>query len=322
MAELVILPDPDHPAGGYARVRAPGLPVTQPGGIVLRDLYTDRFLGPEGWQSGRVAIADVTTGHDGNGAYLLLGPGVVRHMMEFQPVQLELGAHAAEGTWPSNVLPPKRDASGAGGIYAGRPAPVLKSAQAQKERPVITAVREVPQEAPVAQVPRRWWPWALAAAVVVLAAGGGVLWYLRSPAPKPAPVPAPEVVAGPECAPERLLAAGRDFAGRLEDLRRCPDADAQTGMTILAQGEAAQAPGALFALGALYDPQVTDPVFETQMKMTIDDRPDIAAAYYDKAVRAGSEAAKAPLAAVCAEIKDRDDPLSQIAQRDHCGGGN
>jgi hypothetical protein len=134
----------------------------------------------------------------------------------------------------------------------------------------------------------------------------------------PAPTPVPP--AADPCGPEMVATlAGLDFAGARAALAGCggvvsPD----EALAVLERGAASGEAGALLAFAQAYDGEVQGEVFEAELGVAFGDDPALAAEYYARAATAGSDAARAPLGAVCVRLADMTATTARAAFQEYC----
>jgi hypothetical protein len=318
-----IVPDPEHPVGGYARLYLPSLgrdDVSDPGGepgagqvaLFLRDAYADRYLGENGWQSSRVPLVPEGSGHDGQGIYLTLGPAVIEAVTAFTPVEITVGRHRGLITWPGDLprLPP---AAKRHELRATRSRPSGSAAPAEAAEEAMTGgAAEI--EPPPAGRRRRFL--YMAGALVALAVAGGAAYLLW---PKLRPVGPVVPIAEPEsCTRAALLSGGPSYREAMAAMAACERVDPETALAVLRWGEAAGSADALMALGRLYDANAADPVYEDQTGIRFEPDPSLAAGYYAAAKDAKAPGAEDALEEVCMALRRAPDSLSEIAYTDHC----
>lgn len=336
-----IRPDPAHPQGGHAvlvlasdAVTGDSVPVS------VRDNYSGRFLGENGFQATKVAFGPYPVQRSGAQAEIVIGPEIVNQIEEYTAVHVTVGDTGADVSWPDSVVPAP-GAPALGGIYRApeaedAPLSGTRAAQPQPSKPETAPDTPPPPPPPTdtqAEIadpaPKSRLPLILGGLAVLLIAAAAAYFLLKPEEPAPVPDPEPVVTAPtvPEPAPadpcetatlDALAAEG--FSGLAARLRDCTATVSADDALLYMERAAAQGdPAALLLFGQLYDDQQTDQALETQMGLTFGDAPDRAADYYSRAVEAGSQEAETFLDEVCARLADRSDTLSQGAFADFCG---
>jgi len=349
---ITLRADPGHPHGGYAELSLPADKV--PGDTVelaVFDKYSERYLGGDGWQATREAFGPYEVRRDGATARMVIGPEIVNQIEEYANVRLELGDVTQDVGWPDDIVPAPgaariggilsartRQAGGDAGLDVRLDPPADSETPAEPEAPEAAPDPDEDMPSPHDQVnsdesagedaPRRRggvWLWV---AALVLVAAGGFWWYLQEGPRAPAPVVAAptEDDAGEQtgqvaetCTLDTI--AERDgFAAQLDALRDCgADASAETALTLLERAANTEDPGALLLFGEIYDSQAGDPMIEDTIGLSLPGNPATAAAYYSRAVEAGSDTARERLAALCARLETMSGTLARGAFDDHCG---
>jgi hypothetical protein len=193
--------DPNHAAdhavirvvGGAASREKARLRIKRPGG---------QFLGPGGWQNGEVWLDPDATQPDGHDLVVYVGPGVCREMRPGN-YEFSVGDVVSVEVWPSI----RSGFGGQAGIFGRRPEmpepDVTDSAVRRRVAPRVvpepeqkTEPLETPNDEPIrtplidgdrkdrpVPPPKPFALWAALAAVIILAAVGGTIWYLRHPPP-------------------------------------------------------------------------------------------------------------------------------------------
>ncbi len=300
-----IIPDPRHPLGGHALLTTDEGQSTGNGQLTIRRSYDGRYLGATGWQLAKATLGPLESVSNG----LILGPDVVRHVDEFDNLEISFeGGGAGSVVWPGNVLPPP-DAAREGGLGGGLTGTV-------PDTPVVaTGAAESEDEGgppPVKTPPasRRGTYLVLALVIVVLGIAA-VLYVLR------------DDIVGPQTA-ETELACSDDAvtdvaeAGLLlEWVERCATDEGVTPQTRLWVVEKliGETPEALVVMGRWYDPAI-------ESDSSPFERPaiEIAARYYAEAAGAGVEGAQDLLDDACGRL-DPGNFMQNDAINLYCGGG-
>lgn len=228
--------DPARPEGGHAILTAQGhgLPAAASVRLAIRrGGVKDHILGPDGWQSSEATVTPERAEAVGGGLRLFLGPAIVNRLAGAPVIEVEiLGAVPVRLRWPD--IPPLEGADALNKVAAPqrqKPAPPL-TGQGRPAPPPPPLSEPVPIEpAPLravndrvlpAEPPRpRWlWPAAVAALLILIAAGLAAYWWddlwpgedpaalvEEPPAPEPEP-PADESEAETDApAPEEATEA-------------------------------------------------------------------------------------------------------------------
>ncbi len=353
--ELIVHPDPQEPAGGYAFFE---LPLRSLMGAVtpvaIFDAYGERWLGPvptEGavpiepgpWQGDRHSFGPYSVYHHDGADWVRVGPEIVNRLEEYQSLRITVGMEEYAVTWPDDV-PPRAGAAALGGIRPVQrrvepvqPAPAPAAPKAPPPEPAPEPAPE-PETAPEIEADtapaarRRLWPLALL--LVLGLAGGGALWWFLSqsePGTEPATAQAPPeepalpagaapVAAADGCSPAALRAQSGAFAEVGKTLRDCgASVSADTALELAESFAAREDPAALYLIGTLYDGEILDARIEKLIGLTFAADDARAAAYYDRAVQAGSQPARAALAATCTRLSGAQSTLAKGAYDDFCG---
>lgn len=341
---LVVHPDPQEPAGGYAFFELPrgSLPMdTAP--VAIYDAYGERWLGPppEGarvpvepgpWQHDRHTFGPYTVYRHEGADWVRIGPEIVNRLEEYQPLRITVGFEEYAVTWPDTV-PPRAGAAVLGGIRAvarpaagaGGPQLVGKVSAAPPPQPPEPEPEpeEEDTEDTVVPAPRRAGRGSLLVLLLLLAAlaGGAAAWWFWPREDLPvARRDAPEPASGETCSAQALGALQGGFGAVGAALRGCgrevsPDLALQLAEDHAARGDAE----ALYLLGVLYDGETLDARIENLIGLTFAADDARAAEYYNRAAGAGSADAPAALAATCARLQGAQSTLARGAYDDFCG---
>ncbi len=299
-----IVPDPRHPLGGHALLIADEGQSTGNRQLTIRRSYDGRYLGASGWQLAKATLGPMESDSTG----LLLGPDVVRHVDEFDNLEIAFeGGSTGNVVWPGNVLPPP-DAARGGGLGGG----VTEPAEAIPVAATGATEAEGRNEpAPPATPPasRRGTYLVLALVAVVLAIAAA-LYVLREDFTGPR-----TAETGLECSDDAVSDVSE--TGLLLDwVERCATDErvtAQTRLWVVERliGETSEA---LVIMGRWYDPGVesgSSPFDRSAI--------DIAARYYAEAAGAGVDGAQDLLDDVCGRL-DAGDFMQNEAITLYCGG--
>ena len=300
-----ILPDPRHPLGGHALLAMDEGQSTGNGQLTIRRSYDGRYLGASGWQLAKATLGPLESVSNG----LVLGPDVVRHVDEFDNLEISFdGGSAGSVVWPGNVLPPP-DAAREGGLGSGVSGAVPDIPVAATEAAESEGVGGPPPvETPPAS--RRGTYLVLALIIVVLGIAAA-LYVLR------------DDIAGPQTEETGLACSDDAVTGvadaglLLEWVERCATDAEVTPQTRLWVVERliGETPEALVVMGRWYDPAFH------QSGSSPFERPaiEIAARYYAEAAGAGVDGAQDLLDDVCGRL-DTDDFMQNDAINLYCGG--
>lgn len=341
---LVVHPDPQEPAGGYAFFELPRRSLMgELAPVAIFDAYGERWLGPapEGavpvepgpWQGDRHSFGPYQVYRHEGADWVRVGPEIVNRLEEYQPLKITVGMEEYAVTWPDDV-PPRAGAAALGGIRPIR-RPVQPAANVAAPTPAPAArtppVEPAPAPEPEAEVEapapaRPLWP--VVALLLLLAAAGAAAWWFWPAAEAP---PAPQTAAGPS-APDPVAATETDpcaadtlralpgFAEIGAALRGCgTDVSPDTALALAEDFAARGDPAALYLIGTLYDGEVLDPRIETLIGLTFETDDTRAADYYHRAATAGSPEARAALSATCDRLAGDQSTLAKGAHDDFCG---
>ena len=348
---LSVRPDPDHPLGGHALLCVRGPVAPGPVMVSVTDLYEDRHLGPNGWQSAPVALGPYAARDEDDGLVVPIGPEIVDRIAEFSNLRIAAAGVTAELPWPETIrTSPARAGLGGLGVLSGNQEPKPTGTPTPEAGtdtpggdthpppidPPIDPPVDPPIDPPIDEV-RRWpfIPILLGLALLTALAVGG-WWYLNQDEPPVAEVdPPPEVGApiapAPEVAPEPEVAATPPAAGcdaaSLEAALALPPAEGFAAVAACgAEGdpelrfrviEAAADSGlgeAVAMIGRWYDPAEAEAVGSG---FTSRD-PAQAARYYHEAEASGYAPAAELRQAACAALDPTTDPTHELARELYC----
>ena len=300
-----IIPDPRHPLGGYALLETDEGKSTGNGQLAIRRSYDGRYLGASGWQLAKATLGPLESASNG----LILGPDVVRHVDEFDNLEITFeGGSAGSVVWPGNVLPPPdaaREGGLGGGVTGAAPdIPVVATGAAESE----DKGGPLPVETPPAS--RRGTYLVLVLVIVVLGIAAA-LYVLR------------DNIVQPRTAETELACsddAVTDVAEAdllLEWVERCATdrgVSPQARLTVV-ERLMGETPEALVVMGQWYDP-----AFESGSSPFERPAIEIAARYYAEAADAGVDGAQGLLDDVCGRL-DAGNFMQNDAITLYCGGG-
>ncbi len=354
---IEIKPDPKHPRGGFAEITISGATADDdPVSVAVFNSYQQKWLGADGWQPNRASIPARTAEQGGDTLRLVVGPEVVNHIEEDTPVRIEVGGGSWDTYWPDDINAGPDEAV-IGGIGGTGTAPEVKAPTVMVAQPQTDDAESgvdvgddgdakspdsnlegkgsaAPSDTFEEESEGKSSKTGLIIGGVVVAAVLGALAYLflipgTTPEEDPVEVtePEPEAAPDPEPAPEQNACAMSQFAelssqgfdavaGKMRECGGSLSADDALGLVEKAAlaGDAE----ALALFGSIYDSGVTDDVIEGRIGLTFPDKPSLAAEYYDRAVKAGSQEAADRLAAVCTRLRIKSDSLSKSAFEDYC----
>jgi hypothetical protein len=273
-----------------------------------------------------------------------IGPEIVNKLEVFAPVVLCIEGRDHDVIWPEDV-PPRAGAALTGALKASSTTkPVAdettrlvgrKAATEDMDDPASDLQTDAGSEgaedtvassasnAEAASASRRR---ALIGALlgVVITALAVTFILLRSAedtaeAPE-APTVAEVAAEDPDCSLETLSSLPGGFAATTEALTSSCDTvmDAETGFRLVERGTEAGDGEAWLALGGLYDPANTVPVFEDRLGIAPGVNLPLAAEYYATARAAGAAGATDRLIDVCTRLAGLTDTLSIGARNDFC----
>lgn len=327
---LTIQPDPQEPAGGFAFLQMPHKSLgTGPVGVAVREVYGGRWLGPL-QEGGKVTVGDANWqgerhdfgpypvhSHDG-ADWVRIGPEIVNKIEEYTPLQVVVGPHQVDVTWPDDV-PPRAGAAVLGGLHATArtPSPETDQALVGQPKDPVPDPDPVPPEppAPVDEDPPKRRPLVALLLVIFLIAGLVAVWVLF---PRDDP-DTTELAVAPNTCTGAAITALEGFAARELAIRACGTAlSADTVLAIVESGARAGDPAALLLFGTLYDGAELDARIETEIGLSFDHDAARAAEYYSRAAGAGSDVARVRLGVTCTQLAASDRTLAKGAYDDFC----
>ncbi|WP_425043966.1 hypothetical protein [Primorskyibacter sp. S87] len=329
---LLVHPDPQHPAGGYAFLECPSgsLPDGQVT-VAVFDSFSERWLAASDAPGARIAVGDPNWQtqryefgpydvhrHDG-ADWVRVGPEIVNKLAEYTPLRLFVGPASGDVTWPDGV-PPQAGFADRGAIQtvAAEPDPEPDVIPAPPLEPQIPLEpKPEPSEAPAASERevsatsgRRSLLWPLVLLLLLLAGVAAAWLYLKEPDEKND--------VGDSC----TLSALRKISGfpeQLDVIRNCGSAvSADAALTVIEDAARKDDPAALLLFGVLYDEDQVDPKIEDLLGLSFEPNKAQAVEYYRRAVDAGAELARPPLAALCEQLQGSAATLERGAYDDYC----
>jgi hypothetical protein len=354
MSVLQIQPDPGAPLGGVALLRLPTNALADDHTHVqLQNAYTQLWLAPNSGEETLVQVGDgnwqadphhfgpYAVTRDGAEAVVRIGPEIVNKLEVFAPVVLRIGGRDYDVTWPEDVAP-RAGAALMGALKAtaalapatngarlvGRKQPSDADGAAQDTPPV--AAQDLAPEPDLhtetdsgGQTSGK--RMALIGALVAVLVAAAAIFFVTRPEvetdPAPTAVPAPSIAAGEaDCSLDALAALSGGFAATADALTGACGAvvDAEGAFRLIERGTQTGDGQAWLALGGLYDPGFTDPVFEDQLGIAPGENLPLAVEYYANAQAANVPGAAERLANACASLASRTDTLSRGARDDFC----
>ncbi len=136
---VAILPDPEHPRGGFALLSLLDGTAAETATVAIQNTFSGQFLGENGWQPTRAMFGPYPVRGSGDDARILIGPEIVNQLEEYTALRITVGEETAETSWPDDVVPAPGAAS-IGGIVTLTPRgadapPVLKAKKPEPEEP-------------------------------------------------------------------------------------------------------------------------------------------------------------------------------------------
>ena len=348
---LIVHPDPQQPAGGFAFFELPeGRLTGEEEKVAIFDAYGERWLaeGDGQWQADPHEFGPYKVYRHEGADWLRIGPEIVDRIEEYAPLKIRVAGRDYDVNWPDDV-PPRAGAAVRGGLQpvaraqaeesvsqlVGRvqnePEPV--EAEKPKTMPEQPQVETAAVQEPVRRSPRRrrrLRRLLLALLVILLLLAGGLLWWYFDPLTLLATeepvqnnteeeVIAQEVVPENPCSREALRAISGGFEGVDQRLRECgSEVSADTALALVETYAGVDDPAALYLFGALYDGETLEARIENLIGLSFEPDDAKAAEYYARAVEAGSDRATATLAATCERLSGSGDTLARGAFDDYC----
>ncbi len=355
MSSVVVLPDPQAPHGGRALLSLPEGSI--PDGMVevrVKSGYSQLWLAPTenedhmvgvgeaNWQPQPHDFGPYPVTREGGRDIVRIGPEIVNKIEEFAPVTIQLDDRSIELNWPDNIMP-RVGAALIGGIAGvARTLPLdnqagrlvghrqeLEQGNLLEDRGIEEAVGGIDQdtnEGKECDDSERDKKKSLSFGVLgglllalLLALGIGY-WFTIPQGDNVVAEPAlPEPVTVDPCSLATLSAIPGGFSAATAALSSCiGQVSAETAFLLIERAAQAGDADALLMLGSLYDPEVTDFVYETSLSVAFADNPALAVEYYSQALDAGSEDAAARLSRACDTLGTASDTLSVGAFNDFC----
>jgi len=344
---LVVHPDPQEPAGGFAFLELPdGSLRGESATVAVFDAYGERWLaasegegarvavGDPHWQSERFEFGPYTVYRHEGADWVRIGPEIVNKIEEYAPLRIAVGEAEFDVTWPDDV-PPRAGAAVLGGIR-----PVTKTAKVA-EGPALVGRRELsvedvdlvpdtvvpqpprsPEPEPEPVERRNLLPW-LVLLLVAAAIGAAAWWYwddLMALADKGEAAPVVTEQAEPDQCTRSAIASLEGFAAVGAQLRACGKAvSPDLALEMIEDYADRDDPDALILFGTLYDGTELDPQVENLIGLTFDADDAKAAEYYSRAAQSGADGAGERLDATCARLQGEDSTLARGAYDDFCG---
>ena len=150
---LVVHPDPQEPAGGYAFFELPKRSLMgELAPVAIFDASGERWLGPapEGavpvepgpWQGDRHSFGPYQVYRHEGADWVRVGPEIVNRLEEYQPLKITVGMEEYSVTWPDDV-PPRAGAAALGGILIPMALDRMNIDPALASGPFVTTVTDV-----------------------------------------------------------------------------------------------------------------------------------------------------------------------------------
>ncbi|MEM9318454.1 MAG: hypothetical protein AAGA70_05555 [Pseudomonadota bacterium] len=352
MSTISITPDPARPLGGFARLAVPANALADEAvSVVVFDVFSERFLGVDGFQGERVAFGPYSVTRSGGEASVIVGPEIVNFLEDVATVRIEMGSVQDTVAWPEDVVP-AIGAARIGGIYTGGPMQaggeddglvgLMPEDSTDDEEPpeqddeTIPASFDFPKPDPVpAPAPPNRAPLLFSVLLMLLLAAGAAYWYFvmnpeaeiaEDDPPVVADEPLEEVVDLPEpnepnpC-DEILLdeLVADSFASASATLAQCAgEIDPELAFRVLEQAAFSGQADALVILAKAYDSETVDAVFETDIGVVLSDSDALAVEYYRRALSAGAPDVAPLLDAVCARLEGATSQIDTAAREENC----
>lgn len=347
---LIVHPDPQQPAGGFAFLELPG--GSLPDGTVrvaVREVLEDRWLGPSepedapvevgnaSWQPDRYEFGPYEVHRHDGADWVRIGPEIVNKLEEYTPVKFDVAGMTHDVTWPDDV-PPRAVTATRGAIQTiVKPVPArrdddaafLDKLRTRAEPPPPPPTAETGEDEttlvpePSTDATNGRLPYLLFLFVALLVGAG--LWYVFF---RDKTDPNGGVVTGKDtvtiadqeaCGFDRLRAIPGGFAAIADAIRGCGAAvSADTALRLVEDSAEKDDPDALLLFGTIYDVDELDPKIENLIGLTFEDDPARATEYYGRAAAAGSQAAADRLERSCARLSVLETTLAKGAYDDFC----
>lgn len=311
-------------------------------------------IGEANWQADPYAYGPYAVHRNSGRDLIRIGPEIVNKIEEFAPLSLRIGPYRLDTNWPDNIMPRVAAAliGGVSGVARGaardttgdrlvgrRAAPELPPEPEpdtayddagdwpadDDPAPEPTAALGSQSE-PVSQQtgsgksgkePRRRLLFGLAALLII--ALGLAYWLLPQSLTATDDTPATRVPDGTPCSLATLDATPGGFGAAMTAIQGClGSVNAETAFAVVENAARRGDGAALLMLGTLYDPDVTDPLFEDRLAVSFDPNLALAVEYYAHARSLGIAEAGGRMARTCEALRARADTLSQGAYSDFC----
>ena len=341
---LVVHPDPQEPAGGYAFLELPDGSLS--GGttmVAVFDAYGERWLRKAvarddhnlNWQTERFEFGPYRVYRHEGADWVRIGPEIVNWIEEYAPLRIVVDQTGYDVIWPDDVAPRARAAElgdirpvARPHIVAAQPAPVVTrpapSTAPEIDADLLTAETVAP---PLPAKPRTHRAAGLGAVsslliflcAVVAGAAAGTWWHW--PRDKPRTVAVSQTAKAPDnCSIETLWGLNGGFGAVGQAMRDCgaeitPDIALALVEEFASRGDSE----ALLLFGKLYDGTVLDARVENLIGLTFATDDTKAVEYYHRAAASGAAEAETRLTATCTRLAGEGSTLAKGAYDDYCG---
>lgn len=324
--DIQLLPDPGHPAGGYAVLQFTSDGSDASVELMIRDLRKDLWLTPGGWRTEQSA-AGVFEVIDAGGGWrqIRLGPDVVDQIDPDSYLEIRIRSGTARAIWPDSIHHSPPEASSGTFDPGGRPDPALtgkptsgdlrvsppEPESTPEPAPKPTSPEpEVPKDELKTAQPKRNLFLLVLLIVIVMAAAAYLAWQIFDQ-----PTPPEEVAGRTDCSEEGFRGRWSDsFDDQFAALGDClGEVSGTTALRVLDSGVAAENPNALYIYAQLYDGTES-----TGIPVTFEPNLARATEYYARAKAAGNADAATDLERVCTELTPEEDLLHESVFADYC----
>ena len=340
---LVVHPDPQEPAGGFAFLELPdGSLQGDTTTVAVFDAYGERWLRQAvarndrdlNWQTERFEFGPYRIYRHEGADWVRIGPEIVNWIEEYAPLRIAVGGAAYNVIWPDDVAPRARAAELGDIRPVARPRPVVAtpapaprpaSAPEPATDPAALTADTVPPPAPKPRARRAAGLGLLTSLLlflfaVVAGAAAGTWWHWPADTASQSDTSAVVARAATDtCSVNALSGLGGGFATVGQAMRNCGrDITPDVALALVEDYAARSDPQALLLFGTLYDGTELDARVENLIGLSFATDDTKAVEYYHRAVAAGAIEADTRLAATCARLADADSTLAKGAYDDYC----